>query len=288
MTYKEIVDRIEAAVNDHGMLADFGYGQLSDIKVLDDDGDGANYPYAFLTPAGVTRQNQATTYGFSLIMMEMALTPRDILKVQSDCIQYLNDVIAVLRFDSSFSGDLLLNNSIQVFRERFQDEVAGATATFQIQVPDPINLCDAPIAEWSNNDPVSYTNRVVDTYEVLSIRPNPCQNGNLNTNQWKYTFDIRYTALKDLSSWEWPYISIWTTDGNTGEKTVKARVPLDITAVGVSLIQSVEFEIDCPMSDSEADTLNWGFGDWRDEAVITDAIEFDGSVRAQYKYIPTP
>ena len=41
MTYKELVDRIEKAVNDHLILADFGYGQLSDIKVLDEDGDGA-------------------------------------------------------------------------------------------------------------------------------------------------------------------------------------------------------------------------------------------------------
>ena len=149
-----------------------------------------------------------------------------------------------------------------------------------------INLCDAPIATWSDPTEFSFTDRIVDTYEVMSIRPNPCVYGNLNQPQFKYTFDIRYTALKDLSSWEWPYISIWTTDGATGEKTVKARIPLNITASDLPLNQSVEFEIECPMSDSEDDTLNWGFGDWRDEAVITDAIEFDGTVSTQFKIIP--
>lgn len=146
MVYKEVVDRINLAVNQHLMLADFGYGQLTDIKVLDADGDGANYPYAFLNPAGVARNGQMSTYSFNLIIMEMAITPDQVLKVQSDTIQYLNDIISELRFDSTFVGDVKLNSTIQVFRERFQDEVAGATAQLVIEVPDVIDNCEAPIA----------------------------------------------------------------------------------------------------------------------------------------------
>ena len=144
MTYKEVVDRIELAVADHKMLSDFGYGQLSDIKILDDDNDGADYPYAFLVPAGVTRTQQQQQYAFSLIIMEMAISPSEVLKVQSDAIQYLNDLISELRFDVNFDGDIQLTNSINVFRERFQDEVAGATASFTIQVADQIDNCNAP------------------------------------------------------------------------------------------------------------------------------------------------
>jgi len=148
MTYKELVDKIESTVNDHVMLADFGYGQLSDIKILDDDNDGADYPYVFLVPAGVTRNNQSTVYSFSMIIMEMALTPHDVLKIQSDAIQYLNDLLASLRYDTSFDGDTLLNSSTQVFRERFQDDVAGATASFQIAIPDAMNTCDSPVVTY--------------------------------------------------------------------------------------------------------------------------------------------
>lgn len=146
MTYKSLVDRIEDAVSRHKMLVDFGYGQLSDIKVLDNSEDGADYPYAFLLPTGITRAQQAVTYSFSLIVMEMAITPREILKVQSDCIQYINDLVADLRFDTTFDGDVNLTQSVQVFRERFQDEVAGATLNLQVTVADQINDCDAPIA----------------------------------------------------------------------------------------------------------------------------------------------
>jgi hypothetical protein len=78
--------------------------------------------------------------------MEMAITPDQILKVQSDTIQYLNDIISELRFDVNFVGDVKLNSTIQVFRERFQDEVAGATAQLVIEVPDVIDNCEAPIA----------------------------------------------------------------------------------------------------------------------------------------------
>jgi hypothetical protein len=147
MTYKELVDRIEDAVTRHKMLVDFGYGQLSDIKVLDNSEDGADYPYAFLLPTGITRAQQAVTYSFSLIVMEMAVTPKQILKVQSDCIQYINDLISDLRFDTAFDGDVNLTQSVQVFRERFQDEVAGATLNLQVTVADPIDLCEAPVLE---------------------------------------------------------------------------------------------------------------------------------------------
>lgn len=150
MTYKSLVDRIEDAVSRHKMLVDFGYGQLSDIKVLDNSEDGADYPYAFLLPTGITRAQQAVTYSFSLIVMEMAITPREILKVQSDCIQYINDLVADLRFDTTFDGDVNLTQSVQVFRERFQDEVAGATLNLQVTVADQIDQCISPVLPASD------------------------------------------------------------------------------------------------------------------------------------------
>ena len=33
MNYQEIVNRIQSITNQHKMLADFGYGDLSDLKV---------------------------------------------------------------------------------------------------------------------------------------------------------------------------------------------------------------------------------------------------------------
>lgn len=149
MTYKSVIDRIFDACNRHYMIADWGYGQLSDIKVLDEGGNAnADYPYAFLNPAGVTRNEQAITYNFNLIVMEMAITPQSIVRIQSDAMQYIEDLISDLRFDAKFSGDVSLQQSITPFRERFQDEVAGATANFNITVAQPIDNCTAPFSKW--------------------------------------------------------------------------------------------------------------------------------------------
>ena len=285
MTFKELVDKIESAVNGHGMLYDFGYGQLSDIKVLDEDGDGANYPYAFLTPAGITRNQQSTLYTFSLIIMEMAQTPSDVLKIQSDCIQYLNDIIATLRFDASFGGDLILNNSIQVFRERFQDEVAGATASFQVAIADPVNLCDAPVAQWTSFSPQTF-NSTIPTY-YNQFEGTPCGQTDMNVQQWKYQFNLDLTALESIEDWTWKYISIYSLDTESGAMTIIAREPLTISdaAPNEAINWTAEFEFECPLSDTTAAQLLWGIGDSRDTAVILNALQIEGTLIRSYKSV---
>ena len=217
MTYKELVDRIEDTVVRHKMLVDFGYGQLSDIKVLDNSEDGADYPYAFLLPSGIARTNQAVTYSFSLIVMEMVKEPGLTLQVQSDCIQYINDIIADLRFDTTFKGDINLSQSISVFRERFQDEVAGATLNLQVSVADQINDCDAPMERASDlyvyathlveqlvgqdvgeNKAFSFTNEIVNTDDTWDLnRWTVIQAGSYKV-QINYTFQFVKNSPTDL------------------------------------------------------------------------------------------
>lgn len=146
MTYKEIVDRIKEITFAHKQLVDFGYGQLSDIKVRSESPDGNNesdYPYLFLNPTNHQRTEQSITYNFNMIVMDMALDD-DFLKVQSDCQQYIDDVIAYLTFGYSDRPDVNLTFTLTPFKERFQDTVAGMTATLSITLPSPINNCITP------------------------------------------------------------------------------------------------------------------------------------------------
>lgn len=142
MTYKEIVDRIKEVVDAHKMLADFGYGNLSDIKAGNDQSE-ANYPYAFLNPTNHTRTGQAIVYRFNLIVMDMAKDD-EFLKIQSECQQYIDDILAHLRFGYVDQVDLTLNVTLTPFKERFQDVVAGMTATLEIQIPNKLSDCFAP------------------------------------------------------------------------------------------------------------------------------------------------
>ena len=140
MTYKEIVDRVKDVVNQHQMLADFGYGNLSDIKTNDQNSGEADYPYAFLNPTSHTRTGQAITYRFNLIVMDLVLDT-DFLKIQSETQQYIDDILGNLRFTYTDQVDLTLNVTLTPFKERFQDEVAGMTATLEVEIPLALNDC---------------------------------------------------------------------------------------------------------------------------------------------------
>ena len=145
MTYQELVDRIKQVTFDHKMLVDFGYGQLSDIKVRSEGGnpEQADYPYLFLNPTTHQRTQQTIIYNFNMIVMDM-VKDDNFLKIQSEAQQYIDDVIAYLRFGFTDKPDVQLSYSLTPFKERFQDTVAGMTASIQIVIPDPINNCITP------------------------------------------------------------------------------------------------------------------------------------------------
>lgn len=148
MTYKEIVDRFKDIANQHYMLKDFGYGQLSDIKVHAQEGE-ADYPYLFLNYTTHNRAGVSMNYNFNMIVMDVATDEDDVhsnfLAIQSKCQQYIDDVIAELYYGYTDKPEINYTNvTYTPFKERFQDSVAGMTATITIQVPTPINQCIAP------------------------------------------------------------------------------------------------------------------------------------------------
>ena len=154
MTYKELVDRLKDIVFRHKQIVDFGYGDLSDIKVKSqDNGDGeatnTDYPYMFVNPSQHTRTETASIFRFNLIMMDLCnadSTNSNVLDVQSDCLQYLEDVLADLKYTYD-DVDIDINVTLTPFKERFQDTVAGMTAALIVELPSPLNRCIAPINE---------------------------------------------------------------------------------------------------------------------------------------------
>ena len=160
MTYKEIINRIRTVAQDHLMIKDFGYGELSDIKTQAqfgpggniDDGKEADYPYMFLLPAGSTRNDPVVNYNFSMIMMDMARGEEgddydNYLTIQSQCQQYIDDCLAQLYYYYKDQPMVQLTGiTYTPFKEAYQDEVAGMTANFTIQVPNGLNDCIAPFS----------------------------------------------------------------------------------------------------------------------------------------------
>jgi hypothetical protein len=153
MTYIELVNKLKDLAFRHQMIVDFGYGDLSDIKVKSqDEGTGevnnTDYPYMFINPAQHTRTNMVMVYRFNLIMMDIVnadSTNSNILKVQSEAQQYIDDILASLYYDMSSQVTVDIDVTLTPFKERFQDTVAGMTASLSITVPQPLNECIVPI-----------------------------------------------------------------------------------------------------------------------------------------------
>ena len=107
MTYKDIINRFRSITNNHLMLEDFGYGDLSDLKYvsqLGTDEERVQYPYLYLLPSSSTRNGVVMNYSFNMIVMDMA-RPED----GADTDKFDNSAIIVN--PSSTWSDLFLEGS---------------------------------------------------------------------------------------------------------------------------------------------------------------------------------
>jgi len=144
MKYVDVVSIIKESVEAHLILQDFGYGNISDIKVKSEGStpNEADYPYLFLNPTIHGRSSTTMIYRFNMIVMDMVAND-NYLKIQSECQQYIDDILARIKLFYQIEVNLALVEYTP-FKERFQDEVAGFTAQIEIIVPSPLNDCITP------------------------------------------------------------------------------------------------------------------------------------------------
>jgi hypothetical protein len=85
-----------------------------------------------------------------MIMMDMARGEEgdvydNYITIQSQCQQYIDDVLSQLYYGYSDKPEIQLTGiTYTPFKEKYQDTLAGMTATITIQVPTPIDNCIAP------------------------------------------------------------------------------------------------------------------------------------------------
>lgn len=158
MQYKEVLDDLTDILSRHRMIVTWGYGNLSDLvspfKKLDAatrqnrvDAEVYNidYPYAFLQPTAHNFSKGKSTFNFNLIMMEQCEDdPSSVIKAQSNCYQYIKDVLAEIYYNYDQKYDFTLNSSINPFKEKYNDTVSGMTAAISIEIPTVLDDCLAP------------------------------------------------------------------------------------------------------------------------------------------------
>jgi len=148
MTYKEIIDIFKRKVQGHFFINEFGYGDISDIMTPDDK-KSPYYPYVFLNPITVTGGDRISTFNFNLICMTQSNNDdQSIIRNQSDCIDNLRDLIA--RVNNTLIDPLVQINdnfTFTPFKERFQDDVVGASCNITVTYPTQLDACNTPIAD---------------------------------------------------------------------------------------------------------------------------------------------
>ena len=148
MTYKEIIDTFKQKVQGHFFINTFGYGDISDIMTPDNE-QPPYYPYIFLNPVSVTSNDRTSTFSFNVICMTQApMGETNIIRAQSDCMDNLRDLIAKVNY--TLDDPLIQFNepyTFTPFKERFQDDVVGATCAMSITYPSILDGCNTPIAD---------------------------------------------------------------------------------------------------------------------------------------------
>ena len=149
MKYQEVVNTLVDLANRHKMIKTVSYGPISEL-VDPMNTTETNYPYLFIQPTTHQYSETTASYRFNLIMMEITNEDHnEIIRVQSNCAEYLDDIIAEIYYNVD-EIDFARNISVTPFQEKYDDTVSGMTASIELQVRKPLNQCEAPFVPISD------------------------------------------------------------------------------------------------------------------------------------------
>ena len=148
MNYIEVIDLIERTCINNYFVNQVGYGNLSDLNTPEDE-EPPLYPYAFINPVSISHNGITGTLSVNLIVMTQAYdTTTDELMHQSNCTEYLLQVISHINMNLDNPDiEIITPFTITPFKERFSDDVVGATANISIVYPSLLNDCTPPYAD---------------------------------------------------------------------------------------------------------------------------------------------
>lgn len=163
MTYETLINILRQLAEDHVLINQWGYGNISDVQTPE---TGApNYPYMFVNPQSVNIDAYGGEATLNIIAMDQALMGVDQeINAQSRMIALIQDILAQYRLNLSDQPvDINLPVFVQPFKERFKDNVIGATATITLRFSEPLQICFDPITPAPFESIILRTNRV---YEI--------------------------------------------------------------------------------------------------------------------------
>lgn len=138
-------------VAEHDQLKSFHTSGLDTLDV--DKLTVTDYPLLYAQVTDADLNSGFTTFTFEVLVGDLVIEDQHptLTEVYSETFLIMQDVAAKLWFnvydgnttvDSSWAFDLPI--TCQPFTARFTNLLTGWSASFDIKLPNPINLCDAP------------------------------------------------------------------------------------------------------------------------------------------------
>lgn len=160
--FKKIITLLRQLQTYHEQLQSFGVGDINQLiyyteerlKIDNTEQNlGAYYPLMYVIPQLATTDGRQTVYTFDILVMDILNTKNfeNEIDVWSDTLDILKDVVAQLRYslDECYcTWDIDYPVDFSPFSERFDDYVSGWTAKIKLKIPDAIDRCIAPYAEF--------------------------------------------------------------------------------------------------------------------------------------------
>lgn len=160
--FKKVVDLLKQLAEYHEQIQSYGIGDINQLiyhteerlKVENTVQNYAPYyPLMWVIPQGATTDGRQTVYDFDILIMDILNVKNfeNEIDVWSDTLDILKDVIAQLRYslDCCYTNwDIDFPTTMTPFSESFDDYVSGWTAKIKLKIPDAIDRCIAPYAEF--------------------------------------------------------------------------------------------------------------------------------------------
>lgn len=141
-TFKQVITEFENFADNHAMINEFGWGQLSDITTKDH-----TYPMMWVNPTPSV--NEGTNFILNIEVYIIDLEKQDgsnKLDIMSSTLLTLNDFIAEY-VDSEDDNDFALNEesiTVTPFNFRFDDVTSGWIGEIEIEIQNTLNQCQIP------------------------------------------------------------------------------------------------------------------------------------------------
>lgn len=160
--YKKILDLLRQCGDYHEQIQSWGQGPIEQL-IYDCESrlkqDNVNnlapyYPLMWVITDGAKTDGRETTYDFSILVMDIMdrKSYDNEIDVTSDTLDIAKDIVAQFKYATGMECYCNLDIDYPVeftpFEEAFDDYVAGWTTKLRIRVPDAIDRCIAPYAEF--------------------------------------------------------------------------------------------------------------------------------------------